>query len=459
MVPPMLRRLAVLAVAGMALAACSTIDSINPFSESKPPRLEGERKPVLVGEELVRPDTALAARPVALPRPASNREWPQAGGYPDHAMHHLTLGDSPQRAWIGNIGAGTGGSNFLRTFGLSVPRRLIAQPVVADGRLYALNSVGEVVALSIETGAQVWRTDVLPKEEDQGDVGGGVGYARGVLYVATGAAEVLALSPSDGQILWRVDIGAPSRGAPTISGGRIYVVTTENELIALDPAKKGERIWNFAGVAESTGILGAANPAVEGNIVVAPQSSGEVVALRAENGRQLWSERLAATRQINPITNIADITARPVADRGIVIAVSNAGRLAAMDIRTGRRLWDIDIGGIQTPWLAGDWVYALSNEGQLVCIERTTGRIKWSMQLNNFTTERQRRNPIVWTGPVLASDRLIVAGSHGEALSISPYTGQVQGRIVIGERVFISPIVSNNMIFFLDDTGRILALR
>jgi outer membrane protein assembly factor BamB len=459
MVPPMLRRLAALAAAGLVLPACSTLESLNPFAESKPPRMEGERKPVLVGEELVRPDTALANLRVALPRPHTNPEWPQAGGYPDHAMHHLTLSPRPQRAWQGSIGSGTGGSSFMRTFGLSTPRRLVAQPVLAEGKLFALNAAGEVVAIDAATGRTLWRTDAMPKEEGQGDLGGGVGYAGGTLFVATGAGEVLALSPGDGKILWRRDVGAPVRGAPTIAGGRIFVVTTENELLALDAAKKGERVWSFSGVAEPTGILGAANAAVEGNIVVIPQSSGEVVALRIENGRQLWTERLAAARQINPITNIADITARPVVDRGVVIAVSNAGRLAALDVRTGRRLWDVDIGGIQTPWIAGDWVYALSNEGQLVCIERLTGRIKWSAQLNNFATERQRRNPIVWTGPVLASDRLIVAGSHGEALSISPYTGEALGRIVIGERVLISPIVANNTIFFLDDSGRVLALR
>lgn len=454
----MMRRLLALAAAAL-LPACSTLDSINPFSEAKPPRMEGERKPVLVGEELVRPDTALATRGVALPRPTTNKEWPQAGGYPDHAMHHLTLAERPVRAWQGSIGSGTRGSGFWRTFGLSVPRRLVAQPIVAEGKFFALNSDGEVVALNAATGGTQWRADILPKDESQGDLGGGIGYADGIVYVATGAAEVLALNAGTGAIVWRAPLDAPARGAPTISGGRIYVVTTENELVALDPAKKGERIWNFAGVAEATGILGAANPAVEGNIIIAPQSSGEIVALRVENGRQLWTERLAAARQINPITNIADITARPVVDRGVVIAVSNAGRLAALDIRTGRRIWDVDIGGIQTPWLAGDWVYALSNEGQLVCIERESGRIKWSLQLNNFTTARQRRTPIVWTGPVLASDRLIVAGSHGEALSLSPYTGQVLGRIVIGERVLISPIVAENTIYFLDDTGRVLALR
>ncbi len=455
----MTRRLLALAAAALLLPACSTLESINPFADSKPPRLEGERKPVLVGEELVRPDTALAARAVELPRPTTNREWPQAGGYPDHAMHHLTLSERPQRAWQASIGPGTRGSGFWRTFGLSVPRRLIAQPIVAEGKLFALNSDGEVVALNAATGGALWRVNILPKDEEQGDVGGGIGYSAGVVYVATGGAEVLALNAGTGAIVWRAALDAPARGAPTISGGRIYVVTTENELVALDPANKGARLWNFAGVAEPTGILGAANPAVEGSIVVTPQSSGEIVAVRAENGRQLWTERLAAARQINPITNIADITARPVVDRGLVVAVSNAGRLAALDIRTGRRIWDVDIGGIQTPWIAGEWVYALSNEGQLVCIARGTGRIKWSVQLNNFATERQRRTPIVWTGPVLASDRLIVAGSHGEALSLSPYSGQVLGRIVIGERVLISPIVAENTIYLLDDTGRVLALR
>ncbi|MCW5771614.1 MAG: PQQ-binding-like beta-propeller repeat protein, partial [Rhodospirillaceae bacterium] len=449
----MLRRLAVLAAAGLLLPACSTIDSINPFSEKKAPRLEGVRQPVLVGEELVRPDTALANRSVVLPNPTTNAEWPQAGGYPDHAMHHLTLSAQPKVAWQSSIGSATTGGSFFRTFGLSTPRRLIAQPIVAAGKFFALNSAGEVVALDAATGGSVWRTNILPKDENEGDIGGGIGFANGVLYVASGAAEVLALSPADGRILWRTAIGAPSRGAPTISGGRIYVVTTENELIALDPANKGARLWNFSGVAEPTGILGAANAAVEGNVVIMPESSGEIVALRAESGRQIWTERLAAARQINPITNIADITARPVVDRGMVIAVSNAGRLAALDILTGRRLWDIDIGGIQTPWIAGDWLYALSNEGQLVCIERTTGRIKWSIQLNNFASEKQRRNLITWTGPVLASDRLIVAGSHGEALSLSPYTGQVLGRFVIGERVLISPIAANGTIYFLDDTG------
>ncbi len=449
--------LALAAIAG-TLPGCSTLDSINPFGDSKPPPLPGERKPILIGEEFVRPDPDLRGRAVELPRPAVNKDWPQAGGYADHAMHHLALAERPNQTWTARIGGGSSSAGFFRTFGLGADRRLIAQPVVADGRIFVLNSEGQVVAVDANTGATLWTVSILAKGESEGDIGGGVGYAGGTLYVATGSAEVMAIEPGTGNIGWRVPTTAPVRGGPTIAGNRVFVITNENELLALD-AKDGKRLWGFAGVAEPTGILNGANPSVEANIVVMPQSSGEIVALRVENGRQLWTERLAAARQINPITNIADITARPVSDRGVVVAVSNAGRLAALDLRSGRRMWDIDIGALQTPWIAGDWVFALSNEGQLIAVARDSGRIRWSVQLNNFATERQRRAPIVWTGPVLGGDRLVVAGSHGEALSVSPYTGEVLGRFVIGRSVFISPIVANNTIYFLDDSGGLLALR
>ncbi len=458
MIPSIARRWFAVALSAAALSACSTLESLNPFGDSKPPPLPGVRKPVLVGEEFVRPDPEFRERPVELPRPAANKDWPQAGGYPDHAMHHLTLAERPNRAWSARIGGGSSTAGFFRTFGIGADRRLVAQPVVADGRAFALNSEGRVVAVDANTGASLWSVPILPRGESEGDVGGGVGYANGMLFVATGAAEAMAIEPASGKIAWRVPTTAPVRGSPTIAGNRVFLITNENELVALD-AKDGRRLWSFAGVAEPTGILGGANAAVEGNIVVMPQSSGEVVALRVENGRQLWTERLAAARQINPITNIADITARPVIDRGLVIAVSNAGRLAALDQRTGRRLWDIDIGALQTPWVAGDWLFALSNEGQLIAVGRDSGRIRWSVQLNNFATERQRREPIVWTGPVLAGDRLVVAGSHGEALSVSPYSGEVLGRLVIGRGVFISPIVANGTMYFLDDSGGLLAMR
>lgn len=454
-----MRRFALLAAVALALPACSTVERLNPFAEKKPPPLPGTRIPVLSADSSVQADPLIASKPIVLPRPTANREWPQSGGYPSHAMHHLALAPAPAVAWSTSIGAGSYTGGFFQGIGLGADdRRLVAQPVVGDGRVYTMSARGEVRAYGADGGGQVWSVTVLPRDEREGDLGGGLGFSQGRLFVATGGGEVLALEAATGKEVWRKPAPAPIRGAPAISGGRVLVITTENELVAFD-AKDGGRLWNFVGVAEATGILGAANAAIDGGVVVVPLSSGELIALRIENGRQLWAERLAAARQINPITNIADITARPVIDRGMVLAVSNAGRLAALDIRTGRRLWDVDVGALQTPWVAGDWVFALTNDGQLMALERSSGRVRWSLALNALAPEREQRRGVVWVGPVLAGDRLIVAGSYGEALAVSPYTGRPIGTIRTNEGVFIQPVVANGTLYLLDDGGRLTALR
>jgi hypothetical protein len=67
--------------------------------------LEGERKPIVELNDAVTPDEALKAVPVSLPQPYLNPEWPQAGGYANHAMHHLALGPSPRIIWRASIEA------------------------------------------------------------------------------------------------------------------------------------------------------------------------------------------------------------------------------------------------------------------------------------------------------------------------------------------------------------------
>jgi outer membrane protein assembly factor BamB len=243
-----------------------------------------------------------------------------------------------------------------------------------------------------------------------------------------------------------------------VVNGRVFVVNVENQVRALD-AKTGRRLWQYSGVASTSKILGGASPAVSSGVIVVPLTSGDIVALRTQNGRQLWTERLAAFRTRSQVTNIADITGNPVIDRGLVLAVSNAGRLVAVDMRTGRRVWDLDVGSRQTPWVAGDYVFALTTSNHLVAVLRRTGQVRWVIRLSRFADEKQVRGGIVWAGPVLAGDRLIVAGSHGEALAVSPYTGEVIGWIPTGRGVMIAPVVARSTIYFLTESGELRALR
>lgn len=156
---------------------------------------------------------------------------------------------------------------------------------------------------------------------------------------------------------------------------------------------------------------------------------------------------------------LAQIRAAPVIDDGRVYAISAGGILAAFDSRSGQRLWDRDIGGLQSPWIAGRQLYQIANDGQLVAVSVDTGRILWVASLPAFADEKERSHPILWSGPVMAGGRLLIAGSDGSLLTISPYDGKVLDRRVVAARVTIPPIVAGRTIYLLDDDGNLSAFR
>src|SRR5919108_164878 len=246
--------------------------------------------------------------------------------------------------------------------------------------------------------------------------------------------------------------------APAASGGRVFALTIDNQLFVL-AAEDGRQLWTYAGVAQDAGLLGGSTPAVAGNRVVAAFSSGDIVAFDTVSGSPLWTDSLAAAARGDAIATLADIRGLPVIDRDRVIAVSNSGTFTAVEIERGGRLWNARVGGSQTPWVAGDFVYVLTTDGELLCVTRDEGRVRWIQSLPLFEDEVERDNPITWAGPVLLGDRLIVTSSAGDALSISPYTGDALGRVQLPSSSHLPPIVANNTMYLLADNGELTAYR
>lgn len=430
--------------AALTLAGCSTPDWLGP---PQAPPLEGERVSVLSLQQILEPDPRIAGLQVRLPRPQSNDSWPQAGGYPNHAMHHLLLGDTLQTVWRTSIGAGS-----------ARRQRLLTPPVVAEDKLFTLDAEGNATALDAASGERLWRVDLTPEKEDEETLGGGIAYDRGRVYVTTGYGEVIALGAADGAVAWRVNIGIPLRAPPTVAEGRVFAISFDNQLHVL-ATEDGRLLWSHGGITEIAGLLGAAGPAVDGDIVVVPYSSGELFALRVENGRTAWVDSLAQIRAVTPLAALSDINGHPVIDRGWVFAIGHGGRMSAIDLVSGNRLWDQSVGGVQTPWVAGDFVYVLTSDAEIVCMSRRDGRIRWVTPLPRFEDAAAREGVIEWVGPVLASDRLIVASSTGEALAVSPYTGRIMGRLRLPGGAVTSPVVAKGTLYILTDDAVLLALR
>lgn len=440
----LLARAALLGGLVLTLGACQSIESI--FETKKTP-LPGERISILALESNLEPDPRIADLEVRLPRPYANEAWPQSGGYPSHAMHHLELQGGLTRVWSANIGT-SAGSHL----------RISAQPVVAEGRVFAMDAAARVSAYDIESGKRLWRTNLTPPREDGGAFGGGLAHDRGTLYVTTPYGEVFALDAGTGRYFWRQRIGIPLRGAPTVDGNRVFAISYDNQLHALN-IEDGEVAWTYSGIPETAGLFGGASPASDGGLVVAPFSSGELVALRADTGRVAWSDSLVRSARTSSLASINDINAAPVIDRGRVIAVGSSGRMVAVEARSGERLWDQSIGGSQTPWVAGDFVFMVTSDAEVICLSRRDGRIRWVHQLERYENPERKRGLITWFGPVLASDRLILVSSHGYAVSLSPYRGEMMGAMRLPDPAAQPPVVAANMLFVLTDSADLVAYR
>ncbi len=408
----------------------------------------GNRTPILSQiQDGAKVDPSLAGVSVVLPPAQANSEWAQVGGSASKSYGHLALSENPSKAWTADV---AGGSDRVR---------LAAAPVIGQGRLYAVGSDGTIHAFDKASGSRIWRSDANVQDNLRASAfGGGVSYDNGRVYATNGVGSAKALDAATGEVIWDVTPAGPLRGSPTIAFGQVYVMTQDNQIVALD-ASDGDLLWNESGSSAQSGVFGVAAPAAGQGTVIAGYSSGELSAYRYENGRTLWADALARTNISTRVSSLTDIDADPIIDSGRVYALGQGGRMAAYELVTGQRIWELNLAGISTPAIAGEWIFTLTDDARLLAIARSTGRVRWITQLAPFRNVEKKKDPIFWTGPVLAGGHLWVASSRGEVWRVSVGEGSASLFADLDESVSLPPVVADNMLFILDDSGTIHAWR
>jgi outer membrane protein assembly factor BamB len=337
--------------------------------------------------------------------------------------------------------------------------RLGSAPVVGGGRVYVMDTQAVIRAIDPQNGSTVWQRQLTnPQASARTLFGGGVSYDNGRVYAVNGAGDAAALDAQTGNVIWQVRPGGPLRATPTIVADTVYVVSQDNQLFALSAADGTQR-WVVSGSAESSGVFGAASPAFGQSTIVAGYSSGELSAYRYENGQEVWSDALTRTTVTTQVHALTDIDADPVIDQGRVYAIGQGGRMVALELNTGQRLWELNIAGIANPWVAGDWLFVVTDQGQLLAIARTSGRVRWMSQLQRWRDQGDRRGVLTWRGPVLAGGRLVLVNTLGQIVFASPTDGAVQQTIETRTPISLPPVVAGNTLYVLDDRGRLTAYR
>ncbi len=443
---PLSRYLALPAVLLMAvsLSACGILGGKD---KPKTPTI-GNREPILSRIEAgANVDPALAGVTISLPAAQVNTDWSQAGGTASKSYGHLALSEAPTELWRADI---AGSSNR---------RRLAAAPVVGDGKLFAVDTDGVVHALDANTGARLWEFKMPAPGKAQSSIfGGGASYSAGRVYATNGVGDVIALNAENGEQIWTVKPSGPLRGAPTIAFNSVYVMSQDNQIYSLN-ADDGALLWHESGSVGQAGVFGMAAPAAGQGTIIAGYSSGELAAYRYENGRELWFDALSRTSISTEVGALTDVDADPIIDSGRVYALGQGGRMAAYELVTGQRIWELNLAGISTPALSGEWIFTLTDDARLLAIQRGTGKVRWLTQLDHWKNEKKKTGPIFWSGPVLAGNRLWVASSRGMMMSLDVQTGTASMFRDLDAAVSLPPIVANQTLYILDDSGRIHAWR
>jgi len=442
----------------MLLGGCSMFQG----SDNKPKTpTVGERIAVLSSETGVEVDPALADVAIILPPPAANTEWTQPGGNAAKSMGHVALGETLSRAWTAKI---AGSTKYWR---------LAAAPIVAGGKLYVVDTSAKLRAFDAQSGALLWTSQIGDAKDVAGGIswltgemsgnagsvfGGGVSAEGDRVFATNGLGDIAAFDAGTGAQIWMKRPGGPLRGAPGVGNGNIYVMSQDNQIFALKAAD-GAQEWSRAGTIETANVFGVAAPSLAQGTVVAGYSSGELSAYRYENGQELWQDVLARTSISTAVASLSDVDADPVIDQGRVFAVGQGGRMVSLELVTGQRLWEINLAGIQTPWVAGEWLFVVTDEAKLLCISRVNGKVRWQAQLPRYRNEKKKENPINWEGPLLAGNRLVLVSSMGQMANVSPTDGSVQSMVDLDSPVALTPIVANGTLYILGNDGRLTAWR
>jgi outer membrane protein assembly factor BamB len=236
-------------------------------------------------------------------------------------------------------------------------------PALDSSAVYAANAKGEITKLDATNGNQLWRINVGEP------ISGGVGIGTGIVLVGSKKGYVHAYDTA-GKALWKAKVSSEILSAPRYFDGLVIVRTGDNHIFGLD-ATDGTRKWVYERVAPALSLRSSVGIVVDSGAVYAGFAGGKLVAIRADNGKLLWEATVAQPKGVTEIERIADITSLPFVDGPLVYAVAYQGRIAAVDRRSGKVVWNRDIssytglsaedGKVYVSHALGS-VYSLSNE-------------------------------------------------------------------------------------------------
>ncbi len=366
--------------------------------------------------------------------------WSQSGATGQNLVPHVKTGEKIEKLWSTDIGTGLSSNHWT-----------MAEPVVANRIIYVLDADFNLSAIRLRTGKKIWKTK-LPLNNPTAVQTVGLAYSYEKLFAVSGNGTVVCVD-LDGKVVWEKNLKQAIRSTPTIYRNKLYLLTANNQLIALN-TDNGAEISRYNGMPVDTNLLGMGTPAMYKNKVVVPFSNGEVIAFNTHTDNIIWTEFVSSSRTFNHISDLTHILASPVIEDGIVYLIGNSNKMGAYRLNDGTQIWSQPMGGNNTPALSGNTLFMINNQNILMALDKKTGKIFWDKPLIGHDADKT----VSWKGPLLAGNQAIVASSAGDILFFDLKTGELNRRIET-DGIVVSPIAVNETVLFLTIDAELIAYK
>jgi outer membrane protein assembly factor BamB len=361
------------------------------------------------------------------------QEWFGSEGEDATAPVQLERIDSKvslKKRWSSKIGDGQGDGFYKIT------------PTLIDGVIYVASSDGEVAAINAANGARLWRVEL------ERPLSGGVGYHNRSLYLGGADGSVLQLSAEDGAVEWEAAVSGEVLAAPVVSDDWVIVQTYDGKLLGFRSGAE-EASWTFTSDVPVLTLRGTSAPILVGGNAIAGFGDGKVVAVDVDSGNVSWEARIGVPQGSSEIDRIVDVDGA-MTQQGIELFVASyQGRLAALDSRTGRKLWQQNVSSVTGTNVGFGNVYVADVDGTLSAFLRTGQGVRWQ-NIELGYRELSRPTPV--------SSYVATVDFEGYLHLLSQVDGQIVGRSKIGgDAARADMIADSGRLIIYADNGQLLA--
>ena len=331
-------------------------------------------------------------------------------------------------------------------------------PVVTGQQLFIVDSEGYLQAMDATNGRSRWATRAkVVKTIDGGGgwlggrkmhVTGGPGYGENMLFIGTEDGEVIAFDADKGEEAWRARVTSEVLSAPQRAAGVVVVRTLDGKITALDGGT-GARLWIYDRAVPSLTLRGTSKPILHEDIVIAGFDGGKLAALELKTGRLLWETDIATARGSSELERMVDIDSEPVIVKGVIYVSTFQGFIAAVQLDGGRILWSRDVSSHSGFSVDEDNLYVTDDGSHLWALDRVTGATVWKK------VDLAARAA---SAPGLVDNYLVAGDFDGYLHWIDKRTGRFAARNRLCREMIISkPIVVGRVVYAYCSDGKLAA--